>query len=59
MFNHFVLVRSFGIIGGGAVLVAASALAGVGPLVGEKKIFALREGCKISHLCFLQPVEEE
>ena len=37
MFNHFVLVRSFGIIGGGAVLVAATGLAGVGPLVGEKK----------------------
>ena len=42
MFNHFVLVRSFGIIGGGAVLVAASALAGVGPLVGEKRLIALR-----------------
>ena len=37
--NNFVSVRSFGIIGGGAVLFAASALAGVGPLVGEKNHF--------------------
>ena len=59
MFKNFVLVRSFGIIGGGAVLVAATGLAGVGPLVGEKKLFALREGCKIFHLRFLQPVVEE
>ena len=36
--NNFVSVRSFGIIGGGAVLFAASALAGVGPLVGREKI---------------------